>query len=1038
MGGKAGCHEKHENVQSVTWGGILLLGLTDAIFTSYAFAQGTWTTKAPMPTARTGVATGEINGQLYVMGGVSNPPPAFPLPTAYEVYDPATNTWATIASAPTSRAYAGAAGIAGKLYVVGGCINSDCNSTTNILEVFDPATNMWATKAAMPTARNEMGVGVVGGKLYVVGGITSSGGLANIVATLEVYDPATNMWTTKTSMPTARHHVGGAVINGKFYVVGGDAGGVVATLEVYDPATNMWTTKTPMPQARNVLGAGEVNGILYAVSGTLADGTTVNTVEAYDPATDSWTTMAPIPTARSSPRPQGINGVLYVAGSGSGNTPITTLEAFTPAPVAGSGTWVTKAPMPTARDGLALGEVNGILYAIGSNVVAVNEAYDPTTDSWATKAPIPNPRSLRGTNNAVVNGIVYVIGGNPTGFCSSANQAYDPATNSWTTKASMPQPSCHLSVVALNGLIYAIGGTIGFFGSGGPSPFVYIYNPATNMWTAGASMPTSRYDLAVGVVNGVLYAVGGFNNLSELNVVEAYNPVTNTWTTEAPMLTARSGLAVVETNGFLYAIGGLANSSNTYLATVEAYDPATNTWTTQASMPTARGYLAGGVVNGTLYAVGGRDSIGTLATNEAFTPAPAAGNQPPVAQDQTVTTAEDTPVAIALTGTDPDGDTLTFAVASSPAHGTLSGTPPNLTYTPALNYNGPDSFTFIVNDGTVDSAPATVSITVTPVNDPPSFTKGPDQTVSEDAGAQTVAGWATAISAGPPNESGQTLTFLVTNDNNALFSAQPSVAPNGTLTFTPAPNANGSATVTVHLRDSGGTFNTSAPQTFTITMTAVNDPPSLGLIANKTVAEDAPSQNVTITGVSPGPADEASQTVTLTATSSNTLIVPNPTISGAGASRTLTYQPLANANGTVTITVTANDGQAQNNTFSRIFTILVTPVNDPPVAGNDAATTTQGTPVTVAVLANDTDVDGDLLTVSGVTQGAHGAVVINPFTTVTYTPDANFLGTDMFTYTISDGQGGTATAGVTVTVTTQSGFVPPRPPVPQPPRPPRP
>ena len=91
-------------------------------------------------------------------------------------------------------------------------------------------------------------------------------------------------------------------------------------------------------------------------------------------------------------------------------------------------------------------------------------------------------------------------------------------------------------------------------------------------------------------------------------------------------------------------------------------------------------------------------------------------------------------------------------------------------------------------------------INVTAVNDAPTFTKGADQTVLEDAAAQTVAGWATAISAGPANESGQTLTFSSTNTNNALFSVQPAVAPDGTLTYTPAANAYGSATVTVRLR----------------------------------------------------------------------------------------------------------------------------------------------------------------------------------------------------------------------------------------------
>src|SRR4029077_2846171 len=152
------------------------------------------------------------------------------------------------------------------------------------------------------------------------------------------------------------------------------------------------------------------------------------------------------------------------------------------------------------------------------------------------------------------------------------------------------------------------------------------------------------------------------------------------------------------------------------------------------------------------------------------------------------------------------------------------------------------------NGGVDTSAAQTFTITVTAVNDAPSFTRGANQTVNEDAGAQSVSGWATAISAGPANESSQVVDFLVSNDNNALFSAQPAVAANGTLTYTPAANANGSATVTVRIHDDGGTLNggvdTSAPQTFTITVNAVNDAPSFTKGANQTVNEDAGAQSV--------------------------------------------------------------------------------------------------------------------------------------------------------------------------------------------------
>lgn len=140
----------------------------------------------------------------------------------------------------------------------------------------------------------------------------------------------------------------------------------------------------------------------------------------------------------------------------------------------------------------------------------------------------------------------------------------------------------------------------------------------------------------------------------------------------------------------------------------------------------------------------------------------------------------------------------------------------------------------------------TISTSVTAVNDAPVFTKGGNQTVLEDAGAQTVSGWATGINAGAANESGQTLNFIVSNNNNALFSSQPSIDASGNLTFTPAANANGTATVTLSLHDNGGTANggvdTSATQTFTITVTAVNDAPTgVGNLTLPTVLEDTTS-----------------------------------------------------------------------------------------------------------------------------------------------------------------------------------------------------
>jgi hypothetical protein len=248
----------------------------------------------------------------------------------------------------------------------------------------------------------------------------------------------------------------------------------------------------------------------------------------------------------------------------------------------------------------------------------------------------------------------------------------------------------------------------------------------------------------------------------------------------------------------------------------------------------------------------------------------------------------------------------TTLVPNNPANITVvsgSGVAGQLTINPAANEFGTTTISVTVNDISGQSMTDTFVLTVNAVNDAPLFTKGANQTVNEDAGAQTVAGWATGISAGPANESGQTVSFIVTNNTNAaLFSAQPAISPTGTLTYTPAANANGSATITINLQDNGGTANggsdTSASQTFTITVNAVNDAPSFTKGADQTVLEDAGAQSVGLwaLNVSRGPTDESGQSLTfqVTANSNASLFSTGPAINSSG---TLTFTPAANANG---------------------------------------------------------------------------------------------------------------------------------------------
>jgi VCBS repeat-containing protein len=215
-------------------------------------------------------------------------------------------------------------------------------------------------------------------------------------------------------------------------------------------------------------------------------------------------------------------------------------------------------------------------------------------------------------------------------------------------------------------------------------------------------------------------------------------------------------------------------------------------------------------------------------------------NDPPTISNITnQSTNEDTttsPIGFTINDLETPPEFLSLLKASSnttltPASSIVfggSGTNRTVTITPAADLVGSSTITVTVSDGTL-TAFDTFTLTVNPVNDPPSFTKGADQTLNEDPGPIIVSNWATAILPGPADEAGQTLIFLVTNDNPSLFSTAPAINSAGTLTFTPAANANGVANVTVTLKDSGGTANggndTSAPQTFTITVNPANDAP---------------------------------------------------------------------------------------------------------------------------------------------------------------------------------------------------------------------
>ena len=358
-------------------------------------------------------------------------------------------------------------------------------------------------------------------------------------------------------------------------------------------------------------------------------------------------------------------------------------------------------------------------------------------------------------------------------------------------------------------------------------------------------------------------------------------------------------------------------------------------------------------------------------------------NDAPVANDQTVTVTEDIAKAITLTATDVDGNALTYTVVSPPTHGTLSGSAPGLTYTPAANYNGNDSFTFKANDGTVDSNIATVSITVSPVNDAP---------VADDQSVIVVEDVAKAITLTGSDVDGNTLAYIVvTPPTHGTLSGS---APN--LTYTPAANYNGGDSFTFKVND--GTTDSNIA-TVTITVTPVNDVP---------VAND---QTVTVT-------EDVAKAITLTATDVDgnalTYTVVSPPTHGtlSGSAPGLTYTPAANYNGNDSFTFKANDGTTDSNIAT--VSITVSPVNDAPVANDQTVTTVEDTQVPITLTASDPE--GDVLTYIIVVPPAHGTLS-GSAPNFTYTPDPNYSGSDSFTFKANDGSADSNTATVSITIT---------------------
>lgn len=250
-----------------------------------------WSNRADLLEANSEMAVAELDGDIYVLGGY---PSTRVSVRTVQVYDIDTNTWELTTPLPRPTNHPMAASVSGKLYFIGGQVSASGGGPfLGEVHEFDPLTELWTPQASMPTARGGGVAAVIDDKIYVAGGRPPHGN------DFAVYDPANDEWTPLPDIPTDRNHTAAAAIDGKMYVVGGRFGAgfrseMTNALEVYDPATNEWSSLAPMPTVRGGLNAVAANGCLHVFGGEGASGM-FGEHEVYDPFTNTWDSLPDMP-----------------------------------------------------------------------------------------------------------------------------------------------------------------------------------------------------------------------------------------------------------------------------------------------------------------------------------------------------------------------------------------------------------------------------------------------------------------------------------------------------------------------------------------------------------------------------------------------------------------------------------------------------------------------------------------------------------------------------------------------------------------------
>jgi RHS repeat-associated protein len=536
-----------------------------------------------------------------------------------------------LGSMSATRSNLGAAKINEKIYFIGG--ESDGSTGLNTVEEYDFGA---ANLTTLPVALKDFAATEANGRLYIFGGKTLQN---ENVQTVYEYDPLSNIWIQKGDMPSVTPSQT-IVLGDRIYLITGDS------MEEYSPATDTWVSKQPMNTNRIDFAAMAFDGKIYVSGGRVNYTTILNTVEAYDPFTDAWSNMPDLPIGIHGHVMVELDDVAYLMGSFSDYKLYTMSDDGSWQEKRTLGIYPTDAVVVKNHRIYLIRNGNTLTYYPASDVLSNVEnhftaayfskarlvgdkiyifpqtasghvegilEYIPPENSWATRTIYRYSSNFGiGTDD----GKIYIAGGwgdltlagDGTSSVMNVLDVYDVALNLWETKAPMTYSRQRLGAAAINGKIYAAGGTTTTNVSNAVR-YLEEYNVANNTWTTKTQMPAARADIAVAAANGKLYVFGGRASGGPYSTTYEYNPATNTWTTKTAMPAARYGAAAATINGKIYVAGGIATSNGAPTNTLYEYDPAANTWQTKQAMPYAVAFM-GADANEKLYIVGGQSTSG--------------------------------------------------------------------------------------------------------------------------------------------------------------------------------------------------------------------------------------------------------------------------------------------------------------------------------------------------------------------------------------------------------------------------------------------